>query len=76
MQEVQVFEEDNKWFHEKVDFLRKQGFAGKFVAIKDKKVIATDKNIEVVVSTIEQQGQNPAYIVLEFVYPKETVILL
>jgi len=73
---MEDFEKDSEWFYKNIDLLRKQSLIGKFVAIKDKKVIASDKEINVVVSTIEKQGENPSYVLIEFVYPEGTVVLL
>ena len=73
---LEEFEEDGKWFHENIGFLREKNLTGKFVAIKDKNVIASDKDINVVIEYVEERGENPAYIIIEFVYPEGTVILL
>ena len=73
---LEEFEEDSKWFYENISFLRENNLAGKFVAIKSRNVIASDENIEIVIRSLEKQGKNPAYVLIEFVYPKGTVILL
>ena len=72
---LEDFENDSRWFYENLNVLDKK-FAGKFIAIKNKNVIASDKDIDVVVSVVEKQGENPAYILIEFVHPEGTVILL
>ena len=74
--DLEEFEEDSKWFHENIGFLRKKNLTGKFVAIKNKNVIASDKDINMVIEYVEKQGENPACIIIEFVYPEGTVILL
>lgn len=79
MEELQLlkgFERDSKWFHENVDKLREQNFTGKFVAVADEKPIASDENIDIVIKTVEKEGRNPAYIFVEFVYPKGFTLLL
>ncbi len=73
---LEEFEEDSKWFHENMGLLRKKNLTGKFVAIKNKNIIASDKNIDIVIEYVEKQGENPAYIIIEFVYPEGTVVLL
>jgi hypothetical protein len=70
------FETDSKWFYENIEFLRKSNLTGKFVAVKNQKVIASDDKIETVIRYAESEGENPAYLVIEFVYPEKTVILL
>lgn len=68
------FEEDARWFYENLEKLKK--FSGKFVAIKSKKVIASDKNVNDVIKEVEEQGENPSYLLIEFVYSEGTVVLL
>jgi len=73
--EISEFEEDSKWFYENADLLRKNKLVGKFVAIKNKEVIASDTELNKVVEEVESKGKNPSYIVIEYVYPDGTVIL-
>lgn len=73
---LQEFENDSKWFYNNIDSLRKQNFTGKFIAVKNKNIIASDKNINIVVDTIEKEGENPSYILIEFVYPEGAIVLL
>lgn len=73
--ELNEFEEDSRWFYENIGLLREK-YNGKFVAIKNKNILAADKDINAVISVIAQKGENPAYIIIEFVYPEGVVILL
>jgi len=78
-QELQIlkgFERDSKWFHENVDKLRELNFTDKFVAISNEKPIASDGNIDVVIDAVEKEGENPAYVFIEFVYPKGVTLFL
>lgn len=75
LQLLKKFEEDSKWFHDNINKLREK-FEGRFVAIKNKQPIASDKNIEIVVKAIEEQGENPSYLLIQFVYPKDFLLLL
>jgi len=70
------FEEDSEWFHNNIDKLRRENFTGKFVAIKDKKPIASDNNLDVMIKSIAKKGENPSYLFIEFVYPEGTILLL
>ena len=74
--EIEEFEKDSKWFYENINLLRKEGFKGKFIAVKNRNVIASDKDINIVINSIEKQGENPAYVLIEFVYPEGTIVLL
>lgn len=73
---LEEFEKDARWFYDNINLLRKKNLTGKFVAIKNKNVISANSDLNVVVKYIEEKGENPAYILIEFVYPEETVILL
>ena len=73
---MKAFEEDSKWFYENIDSLRKKNLTGKFVVIKDKEIIASDNNLEIVIKFVEQRGEDTSYLLIEFVYPEETVVLL
>lgn len=70
------FEADSNWFYKSMGLLREKGFVGQFVAVKKREVIASGKDFSLVVKEVESRGENPAYIMIEFVYPEETVILL
>ncbi len=74
-QEINEFENDSKWFYENVGSFRKKNLTGKFVAISNKEVIASGENFDIVVKQVENKGKNPAYIVIEYVYPEGTVVL-
>ncbi len=73
---MEEFEQDSRWFYENMNMLRKRNLSGKFVAIKNKNVIASGKDIEIVIKLVEKKGENPAYVVIEFIYPEGTVVLL
>ncbi len=73
--EIKEFEIDSRWFYENVDTFRKKKLTGKFVAISDKEVIASDADLDIVVKQVEKEGKNPAYIVIEYVYPEGIVVL-
>lgn len=76
LQLLKEFERDSQWFHNNIDKLREQNFTGKFVAIANEEPIASDKNMDVVIKTLEKEDKNPAYIFIEFVYPKGFTLLL
>ncbi|MBS3088362.1 hypothetical protein J4402_01125 [Candidatus Pacearchaeota archaeon] len=74
-EEITEFEKDSKWFYENTDLLRKRKLSGKFVAINNKEVIASGESFDIVVEEVEHKGKNPAYVVIEYVYPEGTVVL-
>ena len=70
------FEEDSRWFHNNTDEIAKQGFVNQFVAIKDKRVICAEKNLNELITKLEEKKENPSYLFIEFVYPKGFTIIL
>ena len=78
-QDAQVlhnFEIDSKWFHEHTDELRKRGFTSKFVAIKNSKPLASGENLDIVMKDIEEKGENPSFVFIEFVHPEGFTLIL
>ena len=70
------FERDSEWFHNNIDLLRKRGFTEKFVAVKEKDVISSEKDMDLLVESLERKGENPSYLFIEFVHPKGFTLLL
>lgn len=70
------FERDSQWFHENINKLRKEGFVGKFVAIKNAKPLTSGENVDSVIKEIESKNQNPAYVFIEFVHPEGFTLIL
>lgn len=79
LQELSIlrdFEKDSEWFHENINKLRKEGFVGKFVAVKNSKPLASGENIDLVINEVEKRGENPSYIFIEFVHPEGFTLIL
>ena len=76
LEKINNFEEDSKWFYNNLDLLRKRKLSGQFVAIKNKEVIAQGEDINLVIKQVEKSGENPSYILIEYIYPEGTIILL
>ena len=76
LEKMNNFEEDSKWFYNNLDLLRKRKLSGQFVAIKNKEVIAQGEDINLVIKQVEKSGENPSYILIEYIYPEGTIILL
>jgi len=79
LQEMSVlrnFEKDSEWFHKNINKLREEGFEGKFVAVKDSKTLASDKNVDLLINEIEKKGENPSYVFIEFVHPEGFTLIL
>ncbi len=79
LQEMSVlrnFEKDSEWFHKNINKLREEGFEGKFVAVKNSKTLASDKNVDLLINEIEKKGENPSYVFIEFVHPEGFTLIL
>jgi len=76
LEKMNSFEEDSKWLYNNLDLLRKRKLSGQFVAIKNKEVIAQGEDINLVIKQVEKSGENPSYILIEYIYPEGTIILL
>ena len=74
-EKITEFEKDSRWFYENADLLRKRKLSGKFVAVNNKEVIASGESFDIVVEKVECKGKNPAYVVIEYVYLEETIVL-
>lgn len=70
------FARDSAWFHEHINKLRKKGFTGKFVAIKNSKPLTSGESIDIVIKKIEGKGENPSYVFIEFVHPEGYTLIL
>jgi hypothetical protein len=73
---LQRFQKDSEWFYKNIDSLRKQGFVGKFVAIKNSKPIVSDKNVDLVIKKLDENGENPSFLFIEFVHPEGFTLIL
>ena len=76
MVHLKQFERDSEWFHNHIGVLRKMGLTEKFVAIKNSKPLFSDKKIDVVIKRLEEKGENPSFIFIEFVHPAGYILLL
>ena len=59
-----------------INKLRKEGFTGKFVAIKNSKPLTSGESIDIVIKEIEGKGENPSYVFIEFVHPEGYTLIL
>jgi hypothetical protein len=74
--ELKNFEEDGKWFHDNLNSFKVQKYLNKFIAIKNKKIVTSETNLDNLIKNLIKMGENPSYLFIEFVYPQGTVILL
>ena len=75
-QTLQKFQRDSEWFHSNIKNLQDEGFIGKFVAIKNSKPIASNKDINLVLEELDRKGEDPSLLFIEFVHPREFTLIL
>jgi hypothetical protein len=63
--ELKEFEEDAQWFLSKKTIYDE--FRGQFVAVKNKKIITHNKNLNKVVETLKKQGYEPRNTFVKYV---------
>ena len=74
IQEFNELEVDSNFISEKsLEFSQK--YARKFVAIKDKKIIAIGDNFENVLNDIKKKGIDPSRVLIEYIPDKGEIIL-
>jgi|YelNatPaOPRAMG01_1025707.scaffolds.fasta_scaffold222292_1 ATP-dependent RNA circularization protein (DNA/RNA ligase family) len=71
-QKLKEAEEDRKWFIENKRKLREK-YSNLFIAIANKQVIATSKNVEELVKKLRENNQEDALI--EFIEPEDTIVV-
>lgn len=74
-QELLNVQKDAEYLKKSYDSLKKN-YENQYVAIKDGKVIAHDKNIDIVLKYLRNKKINPSNILIEFLHPKDMVLIL
>jgi hypothetical protein len=75
LQSLEKFEKDSKWFAEKYDELKNK-YKGKFVLIKDSKVVASGNSMEEIKQKAEKENIDLSESVVEFVPSVEIAIII
>jgi len=75
IQSLERFEKDSKWFSEKYDELKNK-YKGKFVLIKDSKVVTSGDSMEEIKRDAERENIDLSESVVEFIPSVETAIII
>ena len=75
LQSLEKFERDSKWFSENYDELKKK-YEGKFVLIKNSRVVASGNNMKEIKQKAEKEGIDLSKSVVEFISSVETAIII
>lgn len=72
--EFKELESDSNFISEKsAEFSQK--YARKFVAIKNRQIVAVGDNFETLIEEVKQKGFNPAQVLIQYVPAKDEIIL-
>lgn len=68
-------EEDNKWLQQHYNELQEK-YPNRFVAIHNKKVVATAKEMDEIIKTVKKEGLDPASMLIEPIPEKGLTFIL
>lgn len=74
MQEFKRIDKDNNWLQKNFNKIQTK-YGGKFIAIKDGKIIASETSIESLIAVLKGAKQNPDLLLVEFITPKGITII-
>lgn len=74
IQRIEDYAEDTAWLFTNIKKLRKS-YSNKFVAVKHRRIIESDADIEKLILKLKAKKEDPATLVLEYV-PKEEVAMI
>ena len=72
--EFKELESDSNFISEKVEEFS-QRYAKKFIAVKDRQVVAVGDNFEMLIEEVKQRGFNPARVLIQYIPAKDEIIL-
>ena len=75
LQSLEKFERDSKWFSKNYDELKKK-YKGKFVLIKNSRVVASGNNMRDIKQKAEEEGIELSESLVEFISSVETAIII
>lgn len=68
-------EEDSQWLNDNFDTLKKE-LEGKVFAVKERRIIAAEDNIVILIKKLTEMGENPEEILIESIPPPEVGFIL
>ncbi|MBI2578142.1 MAG: hypothetical protein HYW26_00365 [Candidatus Aenigmarchaeota archaeon] len=74
LESLKAFEKDFLWLTENKEAVRKE-YKNEYVAVKDGKVIETDKKLDKLIKKLKKRGENPAELVIKFIPEKDFVVI-
>lgn len=74
-QELIQIQKDSDYLKKSYDILKKQ-FSNQFIAIKEGDVIAHHQDMDTILRMIREQKIDPATVLIEFLHPKDMILIL
>ncbi|MBI4181536.1 MAG: hypothetical protein HY520_01035 [Candidatus Aenigmarchaeota archaeon] len=70
-----AFQKDVEWVGHNLKHLQ-EGYQGEFIAVRNGRIVDHDRNIETLVQRLRGGGEEPADMVIEFVFGKDVRLFL
>ncbi|MCK4637131.1 MAG: hypothetical protein KAT49_04560 [Methanomicrobia archaeon] len=75
MKQFEEYERDADWFQEHFDELAEK-YVGCVLAVKNRKILATNEDIDVLIRELRTKGENPAVLFIGSILPGDEIIIL
>jgi len=75
LQMINEMEQDNKWLESHYEEIRKN-YENKFIAIKNKVIVASSSTLDGIMKELEEKGENSSLVSIEFIHKKDFKIIL
>ena len=74
-EDIKAIERDSKWLYENYDKY-KEIYEGKLIAVKDEKILSVGDDMQELCNKIEEKGEDPRWIYVTSIPPKDIVFIL
>lgn len=75
MKQFKEYEKDADWFFNHFDELAKK-HEGQAVAVKNRKILAANEDIDVLIKELKGKGETPATLFIGSILPSDEIIIL
>jgi hypothetical protein len=75
LQELNKVQKTNEYINKEYDSI-KEKYSKQYIAIKDGRLIAHNENLDAIFKQLKSKRINPATVFIEFLHPKDMVLIL
>ncbi|MGB2729060.1 MAG: DUF5678 domain-containing protein [Halobacteriota archaeon] len=75
LETLKAIDRDGRWFGENYDRYKKI-FEGKIIAVKDEKILSVGDDMQELSNEIEEKGEDPRWVYVTTIPPKDVVFIL